>query len=102
MRGGDTKVILPSELRLLMMAVMSEVLKSCHDTTRTLRTGGSDFINNRLLVHRNDRDLNRSGFGEVIWYDLIWKFGQSSALSTSTKIFLFEKFSHFGGLCETF
>jgi hypothetical protein len=52
-------MVLPSTLRLLLVAMTPEVVMSCDDTAGTLRTGGSDLMNDRLLIHRDDSDPDR-------------------------------------------
>jgi hypothetical protein len=66
MRRGDTEAVLPSAVRLNLVGVRSEDVKSCEDPLGKVRERASDLINDRLPIPQNESDRDLNEFGEMI------------------------------------
>jgi hypothetical protein len=68
MRHGDIEVVWPRAVRLNLMGLRSEVVKSCEDPLGKAKDGQSDVRNGRLPIHQRENwtFLDKFGLGEVI------------------------------------
>jgi hypothetical protein len=53
-------------VRLLLIGVTFEVVKSCEDPPGKVRVGENDLMNDRLPIPQNENGRDLNGFGEMI------------------------------------